>query len=89
MTVWVCQINEIYSVPYCSSVYNGVAVVFKQDLTLSHCRVSCVVVNIQRGSYVKSLVTFSLFYMFQKPSISQNETCISNNGHKLSSYRTI
>jgi len=45
MVVWVCQTNEIYRVPYCSSVSYVVADVFKQDLTLSHCRVSCLVAN--------------------------------------------
>ena len=69
------------------------AVVFKQDLTHSYCRVSCVVINNRRGSYVKSLVTFHYFIMFQKPSrpTSQDETCkpISNNGHELLSHCTI
>ena len=45
MVVCFCQTNEIYRVPYCSSVSYGVVDVLKQDLTLSHCRVSCVVVN--------------------------------------------
>ena len=69
-------------------------VVCKQDLTLSHCRTS-VVVNTWRGinQRLKSLplATFSPCYMFQNPTISQNETCklILNNDHKLLSHRTI
>ena len=67
MIVWVCQTNEIYSVPYSNSVY------YVRDCVRIQTRL------------IFGVGRFSLLYMFQKPSISQNEACkrISNNFYTI------
>ena len=89
MIVWVCQTNEIYSVPYRSTLQ--FRLLWRHGCVQTRFNtfaLSCIVCRVSRLIFGVGL---SLLYMFQKPSISQNETCkrILNSGRKLLSHRTI